>query len=399
MIQDFDSPESALDALLSRIEPVSTESVALRYATGRVLASALRTDRESPAYDVSAMDGFAVRAVDLALGVLPIAGEVRIGKEPPALVQRTALRIVTGAPIPPLADAIVRREHVIERDHTISIDADHAKSVSVGQDIRRRGENAEAGELVLERGAFASASRIAALSMFGASEVIVHRPVRVEILVTGDELVDTGPLSPFQIRDGNGPALAALLSHPWLDVVRLPRAPDDRVALEAAIADALARADALVLTGGVSMGVHDYVPDALRAQGVEIVFHKLPQRPGKPILAGIAAGGRPVLALPGNPVSVLVSATRIALPALARRAGLVHRMQPTSVELDEPIRKPVDLYWYRPVSIVSAGRARVTESRGSGDIVAAARSDGFVEIPPHASGHGPFAFRAWGECT
>lgn len=399
MTREFDSPESALDALLSRIEPVSTESIALRRATDRVLASAIVTDRESPACDVSAMDGFAVRAIDLGLGMLPIAGEVRIGKEPPALTHGTALRIVTGAPVPPLADAIVRREDVIEADHTITIDAEHAKSVSVGKDIRRRGENAEAGELVLERGVFASASRIAALSMFGASEITVHRPVRVEILVTGDELVDAGPLTPFQIRDGNGPALAALFSRPWLDVVRLPRAPDDRVALEAAIADALVRADALVLTGGVSMGVHDYVPDTLRALGVEIVFHTLPQRPGKPILGGIAEGGRPVLALPGNPVSVLVSATRIALPALARRAGLVQRMPPTAVELEEPIRKPLDLHWYRPVTIVSAGRARITESRGSGDIVAAARSDGFVEIPPRALGHGPFAFRAWGECT
>lgn len=401
----LETPAAAVAALVARVAPVATERIALRDAAGRVLSDAIRTDRPSPGCDVSAMDGFAVCASDVArLGalsevILSISGEVRIGQAPPSLREGTALRIVTGAPLPPGADAIVRREHVLEREGSISIDPARASRLAAGEDVRRRGENAAEGDLVIGGGIVADGARVSALASFGASSVEVRRRVRVKILVTGDELVEVDqPASPWQVRDGNGPALAALLARPWIDVERLPRAPDERAALSAAVERALEGADALVLTGGVSMGVHDYVPGTLRALGVEVLFHKLPQRPGKPILAGIASGGRPVLALPGNPVSVLVTATRIALPALARRAGLGRVLPRAMVRLEPASEDTLGLWWYRPVVLEDDGRARLVGGRGSGDVVAAARSDGFVEIPPHVAGQGPFPFFAWGEC-
>lgn len=395
---DFDSPAAALSALVARVVPVERERVELADAAGRVLAGAIRTDRESPACDASAMDGFAVRARDLALGTLPISGEVRIGVAPPALRAETALRIVTGAPLPEGADAIVRREHVVERDGAIAIDQTRAAKIAAGQDVRRRGENAEAGALVIEGGALADGARIGALATFGAAGVEVHRRLRVRVVVTGDELVAVErDASPWQVRDSNGAALAALLARPWIEVERAPRAPDDRAALARSVEAALDGADALVLTGGVSMGVHDHVPDTLRALGVEVLFHKLPQRPGKPILAGVAPGGRPVLALPGNPVSVLVTATRIALPAIARRGGLARVAPRPAVRLEPGSDERLAMWWHRPVVLEGEGRARLIGGRGSGDVVAAARSDGFVEIPPGATGAGPFPFYAWGE--
>src|SRR5262249_19811723 len=147
--------------------------------------------------------------------------------------------------------------------------------------------------------------------------------------------------------------------------------------------------------GGVSMGERDLVPAALRDLGVRVIFHRLPQRPGQPLLAGVASGGRPVLALPGNPVSVLVTARRFACAALARRAGASALDQPAIVPLERGDDASIALWWHRPARLFAPGRAELVATRGSGDVASIARSDGFVEMPPNAKGAGPWSWFPW----
>ncbi len=390
------SPHEALDRLRARIVTVEREPVALPRAIGRVLAEDLRADRASPACDVSAMDGFAVRAEDLASGTLAIAAEVRIGQAPPALAPGSAVRIVTGGAVPEGADTIVRREDVREEGGVIVIEAGTAARILPGAEIRREGENGRMGDPVVSSGTLLDATNASALASFGGSVIQVHRRVRVALLTTGDELVDPGaPATRWQVRDSNGLALRALLDRPWIELLSFPRAPDEPDAMRAAITAALSSADALVLTGGVSMGARDHVPDALRACGVEVLFHRLPQRPGRPVLGAIAPGGRPVLALPGNPVSVQVTGRRLALPAIARRAGITRDRARIAVCLHPALPDSGALWWHRLVRIAPDGTASIVPSSGSGDVVAIAKSDGFVEIPPRTAGAGPFPFYEW----
>lgn len=392
----FASPAAAVEALCVRVRAVGTETVGLEHAFGRVLARPVVADRASPAADVSAMDGYAVRRSDLRPGRHAVVGEVRIGRVPPPLVGGV-LRIVTGAPVPEGADAVVKREDVRELGGEIEIDADAAARVRPGANIRVRGENIGAGETVVSGGRVIGPAEIAALACFGVAEPRVHRRVRVGVLVTGDEVLGAGEApSMWELRDSNGPALRALFGAcGWAEVVGPRLAADEPRAVRRAIESLLAECDALVLTGGVSMGDRDYVPGAVMEVGAQVVFHRLPQRPGKPVLGAVMPDGRPVLGLPGNPVSVLVTARRIAAPVLAKAGGIDGCASPPLVKLEAGPGARFDLWWHRPVRLVGDGRAVILEGKGSGDIVTAARSDGFVEVPPGEAGPGPWPFYGW----
>lgn len=416
------SPQQAVELLLSRVRSLAcaAEVVPLREASGRVLASDLRADRPSPAIDVSSMDGYALRRSDLAglksggtgadasdsVGAraltLQVAGEVRIGTQPPDLPPGRALKIVTGAAIPPGADAVVKREDVSERAGEIGLDGAIAQRLRAGENIRRRGENLGAGDVVVPAGTLVTPAVAGALATFGAANVGVRPRVAVGIVVTGDEVMDVAA-SPadWQLRDSNGAALEAIVrSRRWMAPPLRLSAVDEEPALREAFERALGDSDAVLATGGVSMGDRDLVPRVLAGLGCEVLFHKLPQRPGRPMLAAISPEGKPVLALPGNPVSVMVTARRIGLAVLARLAGLPQAtgagpdLAP-AVVLTNPDTHTIPLWWHRLVRIVGPGRAELVEGRGSGDLVSAARSDGFVELPPGGQGAGPWAFYAW----
>lgn len=402
--QPLHSPSSPSDAIacsLAAIQPVGTERVVQSAARGRVLAEPIRADRDSPAIDVSAMDGYAVAMASLLAGELPVAGEVRIGHAPPMLPAGAALRIVTGAAIPPGADAVVKREDVDERSASIRLSDERRATIRAGDHIRRRGENASAGTEVLVAGSLVTAAAVGALASVGCAAPLVRRALRIAMLSTGDEVLpsDATHLAPWQLRDSNGPALEALFAgYRFLAPIERRHVADDEHAIAAAIAEALREADALILTGGVSMGHRDFVPAALSANGVRTLYHRVPQRPGKPILGAVTDDGRPIFGLPGNPVSVLVTARRIVLPALARRAGLADGVlggPDALVTVDEPDSKTISLWWHRLVRRIAFDRVRVTDLRGSGDVVGAAAADGFVEIPPGASGTGPWPFFRW----
>jgi len=374
------------------------------------------------------MDGYALRLADLrragdsqfigrspdTLVTLRVAGEVPIGFSPPPLPHGACLRIVTGGAIPAGADAVLRRELVREIPGadanavaSIEIQGEVIRSLREGEHIRRAGENAPAGSIVAPAGRVIDAAIVGAIAAFGLARVRLRRAIRVAILTTGDELVPIdAPAEPWQIRESNGTVLEALLAGArWIASIDRRHAPDDLETITRAVRDALGPtdsathrpggADALIITGGVSMGHRDFVPEALARCGVRTLFHRLPQRPGRPILGGVTSDGRPVLALPGNPVSVMVTARRIVWPVLAHRAGAAPTDAVACASVSNDDGRRIDLWWHRPVRLVGDGVAELLDTRGSGDIVAAAASDGFVEIPPREGGAGPWPFRAW----
>ncbi|MGA2498331.1 MAG: molybdopterin molybdotransferase MoeA [Tepidisphaeraceae bacterium] len=391
----FESPADALAALLGQVQPVGIEVLAWSDAVGRVLAEPLIADRDSPPCDVSAMDGYAVRLNDLAAASLRVAGAVAIGSPPPDLPAARALRIVTGAAVPRGADAVVPREDVREMPDQIVV---RWQGVLPGQHIRRRGENLPAGQPALCKGSVIHAPAAAAMASFGASRVSVHRKVRAGVLVTGDELlpIEATP-QPWQIRDANGPALHALLAAcPRVAIENRAHVPDNAARLQAQLARVLDDCDLVLLTGGVSMGNRDYVPWAVQDAGARIVFHKLPIRPGKPVLGAIGARGQVILGLPGNPVSVLTAACRFAGPVVQCLSGADRNADARAVvTLQNPDGKEISMWWSRLVRLAGTGTAELLTNCGSGDMVAAARSDGFVEVPPGQSGAGPWPFFRW----
>jgi molybdopterin molybdotransferase len=307
------------------------------------------------------------------------------------------LRIVTGAPVPGDAYAVVKREDVDEHDGAITLLAGVTTEIKPGANIRRRGENCRAGDAIVPAGKEIDAPVMGAGATFGCARLRVYRRLRVGVLVTGDEVIEPSATpSPWQIRDSNGPAIAALLGRArWIEIVQRARAVDEPEVLREAVSRLLGGCDAIVVTGGVSMGPRDFVPGVLAELGARIVFHRVPQRPGKPVLGGVFPGGRPVLALPGNPVSVMVTARRMAVPVLAHQAGLIGAAPAPLVRLANPDSKQLALWWHRPVRIAEPGVAELVAGMGSGDVASAALSDGFIEIPPEQSGGGPWPYYPW----
>jgi len=393
----FASPAEAVGAMLARVRAVGLERAGLDDAAGRVLGAPMVADRDSPAVDVSAMDGYAVRAADVGAGALRVAGEVRIGKEPAALSPGTAMRIVTGGAVPAGADAVVKREDVGERADRIEIGEGARAALQAGMHVRRRGENIRAGSEVVEAGAVIGPAIAAALATFGIVSPSVYRRVRVGLLTSGDEVraPDQRP-SPWELRDSHGSALRALLkARAWAELTEQRRVRDEPGALREAAVGLLREADMLLLTGGVSMGPRDFIPAVLQELGAAVIFHRVPQRPGKPILGAVLPDGRPVLGLPGNPLSVMVTARRFAVPVLEKLAGLREGTRPWLVRLEGAGNRAIDLWWHRLARVASAGVVEAVEGMGSGDVPAAARSDGFCEVPPGESGPGPWPFYPW----
>jgi molybdopterin molybdotransferase len=394
---------AAIAKLLARVKPVGAERVAIQLAGGRVLAEGVATDRPSPPLDASAMDGFAVRCAELVGGPLPISGECRIGHPPRALPAGATLRIFTGSPVPTGADAVLRVEDAqVERT---AVGLRQGAAVHPGDHIRLRGENAGVGTAVLAAGQSLSPAAVAALASLRSGPVNVFRKVRVQAIVTGDELLpaagDEHSAEPhaWQLRDSNGPTLTSIVAPlPYATMAPLRHvgdaADDTRRALEQTLGEG-DPADVIVLTGGVSKGDYDCVPDVIRSLGGEVIFHGLRLRPGKPAL-GAMIGATPIVALPGNPVSVMVTGRTLLGPVLRGRAGhTVAELPARLVTLAMPHNKALDLEWRRPVQLAADGAATLCPLRGSGDMIGSATSDGFVVIPPGVLGVGPFEFYPW----
>jgi molybdopterin molybdotransferase len=394
----FKFPNDALIALSKELQPVEIESLDTSHS-GRVLASAVIADRDSPAANVSAMDGYAIRMAQLNdKAVLPIMGESAAGSPAPEMPSHGVLRIFTGAIVPEGFDAVVKREDTEELGSEIRLKFDSVE-ISKGLHIRRAGENASKGSTVLNPGIEINGAHKATMANFGCSTIDIYRPVRVTILTTGNEVgtfQKEDPM-PWQLRNSNRESIATLLAAPnWISIVSVEHCIDDQKQLHDTLADRLNTSDAILMTGGVSMGDYDYVPDVIKELGGNVVFHGLPIRPGKPVLGAATDNGKLLLGLPGNPVSATIGCQRLGMPLLAYMAGKRDWLPKVPVvRLQNSGKKSIPLNWLRLVKLVDNGVAEPVITQGSGDLVSLGNSHGFVEVPPMQNGEGPWPFFPW----
>ncbi|HXK11138.1 MAG TPA: gephyrin-like molybdotransferase Glp [Vicinamibacteria bacterium] len=375
--------EKALETVLAEVSSLPHEDVALADAVSRVLAEDVRSDIDLPPFDRAAMDGYAVRSGDVAAApaALEVIGEVRAGQWPDLPVgPGQAVRIMTGAPVPPGADAVQQVEKTQPLDEfRVTLLA----AVAPGANVALRGSEVRAGDVVLTRGRVIDPAAVAVLASAGHSRVRVARRPVVAVLVTGDEIVDVSAApGPGQIRNGNGPALLALARAAGGDARPLGVAPDRQEAIEAALRPALA-ADVLLVSGGVSAGDYDLVEPALLDLGARFLFTKVAIRPGAPLVFG-RIGKTLVFGLPGNPVSTQVTFDVFVRPALRKMQGARVLARPrVGVELLEPVHNRSGRTSHVPVRVRSEdGRlvARPVRSMGSADLTAHARANALVVI-------------------
>ena len=316
--QDLISLDDALNHILSRAIPVSrAEAVNLTDCLGRVLAENHYVPADVPPADNSAVDGYAVHHGDVLDGApLTVSGRVPAGTAPTPLQPGTAVRIFTGSEIPEGANAVVMQERVERNGDSIVIQA----AVHEGQNIRRRGQDLTQGDLALARGTRIRPQEMGLLASTGINRVPVLEKLKVAILTTGDELVDPGqPLAPGQIYNTNRYTLLGMLAEAGCEVVLCETLEDTRGATRQTLERAAAEADLIITSGGVSVGEEDHVRAVLEESG-KLSLWRLAIKPGKPLAFGEVAG-TPVIGLPGNPASVLVTFMVVALPYIRKRQG------------------------------------------------------------------------------
>jgi molybdopterin molybdotransferase len=386
------SSSEAAALIRARLPRLAAETRSIDHAAGAILRQSISAERDQPPFDRVSMDGIVIRFEDVAAGTrgFAVAGMQAAGMAPLTLGSPGAcIEVMTGAVLPTGCDTVIAVEQTRRDGARLVVDPDYQPQR--GQFIHRRGSDCHAGDTLIDEGALLRAPELAVIAANGYASVQVARPPRVGIVATGDELVGVdGPVAPWQIRRSNDRALAAMLAGRGLRDVTLEHVADERDALLAAIARQLQACDVLILTGGVSMGQRDYVPEVLHELGVERVFHKIAQRPGKPMWFGIGAQGQAVFALPGNPVSALVCAARYVLPALLESMGQTV-IPPRRVTLAAALDHRAALTWFVPVRLqpdeLGGQTALPLPPPTSGDFSGLTHTDGCVELPP-----GPASF-------
>ncbi len=374
--------DEARARLLTRVAPLPIVEVPLAESLGCRLAESPAAAAELPPADVAAMDGYAVRAADLASGApLPVAFTVPAGAAPRPLPAGAAARIFTGATLPAGADTVVPQEDAeVHAGGRVTL-----ARLPFGSHVRRRGEIFELGATLGAPGQRVTAARLAALVAGGATRVrIVPRP-RVAVLVTGAELGEgAGPAGPGRIRDSNGPMLGALAAESALPVAHRDRVADVLGEIRDRIETAAASADLVVSSGGVSVGDLDLVPRAVADAGGESVFHGVAIQPGKPVLVA-RLGSAWFVGLPGNPLAVLVGWRMFVRPLAEALAGDREALSesPLRATLVDPARNRGERLQLRPARLDLAGgtlAVRVLAWKGSHDVLGAAPADALVRL-------------------
>ena len=382
--------------VLDRVGALDALTVATAEARGLVLAADVVSTEAVPPFANTAMDGYAVVAADTAGSppgrppvVLPVVGEVAAGHPAPRPLQRgEAMRIFTGAPMPEGADAVVMVERTERVDGGAAV-AIH-EAAAPGDHVRAAGDDVRVGDVVLTAGEALTAGHLGVLATIGVGEVTAHRRPRVGVLSTGDELVDDGrPLAPGQIRDANRAALLALLAEDGFEPIDLGLVPDDEARITAAIERGTTTCDAVLTSGGVSMGDIDLVKVVLDRIG-DMRWMQIAIRPAKPFAFGVVGEpGTPVFGLPGNPVSSMVSYELLARPALRRMAGHPEarwRRPSTAATAAEPFRRQPDgkLHLARVIGERDPEgglRVRSAGGQGSHQLTGMARAHGLALLP------------------
>ncbi len=387
---DYDPNSLRVDQALQRIDGVvkpvaGHERVAPRSALDRILAETIASPIDVPAHTNSAMDGYAVRAADLpssGVAELRVIGTALAGAPFPGRVESgAAVRIMTGAVLPRGADCVVMQEHAQRKGETAFIGSDH----KAGQNIREAGEDLREGDVVLEAGRRLSPADLGLLASLGVAEVSVWRRLRVAFFSTGDELRSIGErLREGEIYDSNRYTLYGMLTRLGVEVIDMGVVRDRREDLERAFKTAAESADAIISSGGVSVGEADFVKDILQALG-EVNFWKIAMKPGRPLAFG-RVGGAVFFGLPGNPVSVMVTFYQFVQPALRRMMGQTDATEVTfEVSCTTRLRKrPGRMEFQRGIlerrpdgHLVVHG----TGDQGSGILRTMSRANCFIVLP------------------
>ena len=381
------SPAEAEKLIGERLQCLPIESLPLAQCAGAVLRENVYAERDQPPFDRVAMDGIALHSDAVRAGSRRYQVQAIQGAGDPALTlasRSACIEVMTGAVLPAECDTVIPVEQIANRNGEVEIGPDVA--VEPWQNVHRRGTDSRQGALLLSTGTRLTAPEVAIAASAGMARVRVSSQPMVVVISTGNELVEPGePILPHQIRRSNVYAIVSALRRQGFQRVADDHVLDDADQLKERLKFHLDTHDVLVLSGGVSMGRFDLVPRVLEELGVEVVFHKVAQRPGKPLWFGVAPSGAAVFALPGNPVSTLVCLARYVVPALFASMGQESE-PPEKIAISAPVNVSANLAFFLPVrvEIDDWGRAWASPAptNGSGDFVALAGTDGFVELPP-----------------
>jgi molybdopterin molybdotransferase len=383
------SVTGAQKCILDFARKLDVETVKLEQSLDRVLAEEIRANRDLPPYDVSAMDGYALRSADLAKipAALAIIEDIKAGDIPTKIVQTgQCARIMTGAPVPQGADAVIRVEdtHALA-EGTVRINV----TVKPGNDIRPKGEGMRNGEVVLAAGTGITPGVTGVLATVKCAQVQVYRHPRVAILSTGNELEDMDdPVDPDKIPNSNSYALMAQVQALGIEPDLLGIARDDPAELEEYLQRGL-KFDVLLVSGGTSVGVHDYVRPIIESLGVQMKFWRVAMKPGHPVAFGIAAHTR-FFGLPGNPVSSMVCFEQFVAPALRCMMGHTRLYRRTiAARLTHNLKhQPGRTEFVRVTLTKEEGvyAATSTGAQGSGMLLSMARADGLMVVPADSPG-------------
>ena len=398
------SVEAAELAILERSPRYESELCPLRESYARVLQTEVRSERAHPPFDRVAMDGIAIHFADWQAGCksFKVVGIHGAGKKAPVLKQKNACyEVMTGAVLPEATDCVIpyERLHIIDGLATL----EEGLELSMRQNIHGFAEDHGAGELLLSPGALIKSPQLSVLATEGYDQVPVSRLPKITVISTGDELLEVNEKpEAWQIRRSNSFSIVGTLKAMGYDA-RDCHLKDDPNHIREGLTDALANSDILILSGGVSMGKFDFIPAVLKELEVEEVFHKITQRPGKPMWFG-AQGDKTVFALPGNPVSTIISFHRYVLPQLERSMGMRERGMMT-VRLTEDIHFKKSMTYFLPVALRFTDDGEVygepRKTNGSGDFASLCESHGFVELPAEIDlfkAGEAYVFTSWNGC-
>ncbi len=376
------TPAEATSAIAAAMPTGRVAQVPLARAYGRRLAETVAADRDQPPFDRVTMDGIAVRCDAVAAGQRRFRVEAVHGAGQPQPELKSSdgcLEVMTGAVLPMGCDSVIPVEEIQLVDGVAELT--QPDQVAPWRFVHRRGTDYPIGQVLLQPGSLIRGPELAVLASVGRSEVSVRRWPSALVVATGDELVEPGmPVAAHQIRMANDYAISGRLAGMGLTEVARIHLPDDPKAIAREMRGGLENYDLIILTGGVSRGRFDHIPAVLEQLGVKKTFHRVSQKPGKPMWFGIGPSGQPVFALPGNPVSALVCFHRYVEPAL--RAISDDVLPPRVVELATSLSFNNDLTRFVPVQLEPGGTlAKPLELNTSGDFFALAGSSGFCELP------------------